>query len=94
MNAKNILAFLGGAAVGAAVALLLAPTSGQELRNNIALKGDELKKQIEAKLKEKGISKENWDALVAKVAAKLDEYAGTNEIEAAVQEIIEEDDIL
>jgi gas vesicle protein len=94
MNAKNILAFLGGAAVGAAVALLLAPTSGQELRNNIALKGDELKKQIEAKLKEKGISKENWDTLVAKVAAKLDEYAGTNEIEAAVQEIIEEDDIL
>ena len=94
MNAKNILAFLGGAAIGAAVALLLAPTSGQELRNNIALKSEELKQQIEAKLKEKGISKENWDALITRIAAKLDEYAGANEIEAAVQEVIEEDDIL
>ena len=49
MNAKTILAFLGGAAVGAAVALLVAPTSGKELRANIALKGEELKKQIEIK---------------------------------------------
>lgn len=94
MNAKNILAFIGGITVGAAVALLLAPTSGQELRANIAVKGEELKQQIEAKLKEKGISKENWDSLVNKIAAKLDEYASSNEIEAAVQEAIEEDDIL
>lgn len=94
MNAKNILAFLGGTAVGAAVALLFAPTSGQELRENIALKSAELKKQIEEKLKEKGISKENWDSLINKIASKLDEYASNNDIETAVQEVIEEDDIL
>jgi gas vesicle protein len=94
MNAKSILAFLGGAAVGAAVALLVAPTSGKELRANIALKGEELKKQIELKLKEKGISRENWDALIGKIADRLDEYASNNEIELAVQEAIDEEDIL
>lgn len=94
MNAKTILAFLGGAAVGAAVALLVAPTSGKELRANIVLKGEELKKQIELKLKEKGISKEGWEALVNKVLSKLDEYATNKDVELAVQEVIEEDDIL
>ena len=94
MNAKTILAFLGGAAVGAAVTLLVAPTSGKELRANIALKGEELKNQIELKLKEKGISRENWDALIGKVANKLDEYASNKEIELAVQEAIDEEDIL
>lgn len=94
MNAKTILAFLGGAAVGAAVALLVAPTSGKELRANIALKGEELKKQIELKLKEKGISRENWEALIGKIADRLDEYASNNEIELAVQEAIDEEDIL
>lgn len=94
MNAKTILAFLGGAAVGAAVALLVAPTSGKELRANIAQKGEELKKQIELKLKEKGISRENWDALIGKIADRLDEYASNNEIELAVQEAIDEEDIL
>ena len=59
MNAKTILAFLGGAAVGAAVALLVAPTSGKELRANIAVKGDELKQQIEQKLK--GLNNPNED---------------------------------
>ncbi len=94
MNAKTILAFLGGAAVGAAVALLVAPTSGKELRANLAVKGEELKKQIELKLKEKGISRENWEALVGKIADKLDEYASNNDIEVAVQEAIDEEDIL
>lgn len=94
MNSKTILAFLGGAAVGAAVALLVAPTSGKELRANIALKGEELKQKIELKLKEKGISREGWDALVGKIANKLDEYASNNDIEMAVQEVIDEEDIL
>jgi gas vesicle protein len=94
MNAKTILAFLGGAAVGAAVALLVAPTSGKELRANLAVKGEELKKQIELKLKEKGINRENWEALIGKVADKLDEYASNNDIELAVQEAIDEEDIL
>lgn len=94
MNAKNILAFLGGAAIGAAVALLVAPTSGKELRANLALKGEELKKQIELKLKEKGISRENWDSLIGKIADRLDEYASNNDIELAVQETIDEEDIL
>lgn len=94
MNAKTILAFLGGAAIGAAVALLVAPTSGKELRANLAIKGEELKKQIELKLKEKGISRENWEALIGKVATKLDEYASNSDIELAIQEAIDEEDIL
>lgn len=94
MSAKNILAFIGGAAVGAAVALLFAPTSGKELRANLAVKGEELKKQIEQKLKEKGISKEGWEGLMNRIVAKLDEYATNKDIELAVQEVIEEDDIL
>ncbi|MBO7160152.1 MAG: YtxH domain-containing protein [Paludibacteraceae bacterium] len=94
MNEKTILAFLGGTAVGAAVALLVAPTSGKELRANLAVKGEELKKQIELKLKEKGISRENWESLIGKVADKLDEYASNNDIELAVQEAIDEEDIL
>ena len=47
-----------------------------------------------AKLKEKGISKEGWEALVNKVLSKLDEYATNKDVELAVQEVIEEDDIL
>ena len=35
MNLKNVLAFAGGIAVGAVAALLLAPTSGAELRGKI-----------------------------------------------------------
>ena len=46
------------------------------------------------KLKEKGISREGWDALVGKIASKLDEYASNNDIELAVQEVIDEEDIL
>ena len=45
-------------------------------------------------LKEKGISKEGWEALVNKVLSKLDEYATNKDVELAVQEVIEEDDIL
>ena len=45
-------------------------------------------------LKEKGISKEGLDALINKVLTKLDEYATNKDIEMAVQEVIEEDDIL
>lgn len=35
MRTKEVLFFLGGAAVGAAVALLLAPESGQKTRRRI-----------------------------------------------------------
>lgn len=52
-----VLAFLGGAAVGAVVALLLAPEKGEDTRARIA-----------AYLKEKGITlkKEELDELVQK----------------------------
>ncbi len=35
MKSSHLFAFLGGAAVGAAVALLMAPKSGEELRRDI-----------------------------------------------------------
>ena len=60
MNAKTLLAFLGGLAAGAGIALLLAPTSGGELRHRIG--------RI---LEEKGVSREKFDAIIAQAKANL-----------------------
>ena len=58
MKASNILALLGGVAIGAIVALLLAPDSGKNTRE-----------KINNKLKEKGInlSKEELDEFIEKM---------------------------
>ena len=37
---KYVISFLSGVVVGAAIALLLAPTSGEELRTNIKTQAD------------------------------------------------------
>ena len=58
MKASNILALLGGVAIGVIVAILLAPDSGKNTRE-----------KINKKLKEKGInlSKEELDEFIEKM---------------------------
>lgn len=58
MKASNILALLGGVAIGVIVAILLAPDSGKNTRE-----------MINKKLKEKGInlSKEELDEFIEKM---------------------------
>lgn len=80
MNLKNLLAFAGGIAVGAAAALLLAPTSGAELRGKI----------IEL-LKSKGISKEKFDELVALITARVKSFTTVNDLEIIVDEVLAEE---
>ena len=77
--AKILVAFAGGALVGAAVALLTAPKSGAETRA-----------QIIALAKEKGLYLDHheWDSFVAKVKTKLHDYFTDEELEAAVDETI------
>lgn len=56
MRNSTLLAFVAGAAVGAAVALLSSPMSGEELRNKIKARHrkmrEEFEDQLEAKLDE------------------------------------------
>lgn len=80
MNLKNLFAFIGGVAVGAAAALLLAPTSGAELRGKI----------IEL-LKAKGVSKEKIDELLAKITEKVKSVTSLDDLEIVVDEVIAED---
>jgi gas vesicle protein len=80
MNLKNLLAFAGGIAVGAVAALLLAPTSGAELRGKI----------IEL-LKSKGISKEKFDELVALITARVKSFTNMNDLEIIVDEVLAEE---
>lgn len=78
---KIFAAFVGGALVGATAALLLAPKSGAELRAQIA----EL-------AREKGLclNKEELEAFVNKVMTKVKDYFSDAEIEAAVDEVIQD----
>ena len=80
MKLKNLLAFAGGIAVGAAAALLLAPTSGAELRGKI----------IEL-FKSKGISKEKFDDLVALITARVKSFTTVNDLEIIVDEVLAEE---
>lgn len=61
-NLSVLAAFLGGAAVGAAIGILFAPEKGEDTRSKIA--------EI---LREKGIklSRQDMDELVDKLAAEI-----------------------
>jgi gas vesicle protein len=80
MSLKKLLIFAGGIAVGAAAALLLAPTSGAELRSKI----------IEL-LKSKGISKERFDELVALITDRVKSFTTVNDLEIIVDEVLAEE---
>lgn len=62
MKASQLITFLGGAILGAIIALLLAPESG-----------DETREKIKTKLEEKGIklSKEQLDEFIDSIKEKL-----------------------
>ena len=67
MKASNFFAFLGGAAVGAAVALLFAPDKGSNTR-----------KEILRKLKKHGIhlNKEELEEFISRFVNKKTEVSG------------------
>ena len=77
MNAKGILAFIGGIAIGAAAGILLAPEKGEETRAKII-----------DYLKEKGVSRDKFDDIIAKVKTKLSKYSSMEDIETAVDEAL------
>ena len=67
MKALNyVVAFLGGAALGAGLGLLYAPEKGEELRKRISQKTLETRDKIEEALRKRGIhlSKEEINDLV------------------------------
>ncbi|MBO4621671.1 MAG: YtxH domain-containing protein [Paludibacteraceae bacterium] len=78
---KVLAAFIGGAAMGAIAALLLAPKSGAELRQ-----------EITDIVREKGIklNKEELEALCSKVIAKVKDYCSLEELEEAVEDALKE----
>lgn len=78
---KVLAAFVGGALVGVATALLLAPKSGAETRAQIA----EL-----ARAKGLVLTKAELDAFVNRVVARVKDYFSDAEIEAVVDEAIKE----
>lgn len=73
---RNFFSLLGGVAIGAIAALLLAPQSGKETRA-----------QIEAMLKEKmpNLSKEQLEAYVQQIMDKIRNNSSDEETESAEQ---------
>lgn len=80
MRASNILAFICGIAAGA-VATALVTTD----------KGDKTKAAIVNLLQEKGISKDRFEDIIARVKAKINELTSDiSDIEVAIDESIKE----
>jgi gas vesicle protein len=77
-----IAALLGGAIVGAMAALLFAPKSGQELREDVV--------RI-AKEKAEHLNKEELEELVNKVIARVRDYFSKEEIAEVVENVIAEE---
>lgn len=80
MKGSSIIAFAAGIAVGAVAGLMLAPE-----------KGDKTRAKIIALLEEKGISKDRFEDLIARVKAKINEYTDISDIETAIDESLKED---
>lgn len=53
-NSKTVIAALGGAVIGAGLALLFAPASGKETREKIAKKAEEAKDAVADSIKSLG----------------------------------------
>ncbi len=80
MRASSVFAFIAGIAVGAAAGILMAPE-----------RGDKTRARIIAILEEKGISKDRFEDLIARVKAKINEYTDMSDIEMAIDESLKED---
>ncbi|MBQ1851399.1 MAG: hypothetical protein II455_05230 [Paludibacteraceae bacterium] len=79
MRASNILAFICGIAAGAAATAFM--TSD---------KGDKTRAAIINLLQEKGISKDKFEDIIARVKAKINEITDMSDIEVAIDESIKE----
>ena len=79
MKTSNILAFICGVAAGAVAGILMAPD-----------KGDKTRAAIINLLEEKGVSKDKFEDLIARVKAKINDFADLSDIEEAIDESIKE----
>lgn len=79
MRHSSVMAFVAGIAVGAVAGILIAPE-----------RGDKTRAKIIAILEEKGISKDKFEDLIAKVKAKINDYTDISDIEIAIDEAVSE----
>lgn len=86
---KVVLTFLIGVAVGAAAGLLLAPSSGEDLRHQLRVEAERNRAALEAQMRKE--MEEVQDRL-AKVQADLDEAARKTAADVAetLDEVAEE----
>jgi len=88
---SSILAFLFGAIVGAAVALLYAPMSGQELRSNIKTEADVRMEKLTAEWeKTRAELVANAEKTRAEIISYLDQVRAQVKEETLVEDITEE----
>lgn len=89
---KVLAAFVGGVVVGGVAALLMAPKSGAELRADIDRMARETYADVERVAREKcaHLNREEMNALVARVRAKLADTFTRAEVEEAVEEALAE----
>ena len=68
-----LVSFLGGAAVGAAVGLLLAPEKGADTREKLLDQGTKIADRVNETLKRNGIklSREDMEGMVDDIAEEL-----------------------
>lgn len=79
MKSSNVLAFICGIAAGAAATVFFTTD-----------KGDKTRAAIINLLQEKGISKDKFEDIIARVKAKINELTDMSDVEVAIDESIKE----